>query len=273
MSHDMIDRVRLLAPPAEVSETGRTEQRWKLEHAIAAETALRSPAETPSSGRRCRVPRSHRRAYLAWAAASIVAAAGVAVPLSLGAGSPAVSRANVSGAPVMQIGSYRLRLPSSYRLTSADASGCQPFVVAKSSDSQVVHAANASDKCLYMETLPPYTPSGGGDPDTSSLPDEQKVKVNQYDAQVGTTPPASVGGSAVAETTTLYVEVPVAGGQIQDLVVSAAGLSPTALVTLVAKGLSVGGVPGIAGNTGGNAKSGAAGNSGTSDNTGTATTS
>ena len=273
MNHDMIDRVRLLVPPAEVSETGRTEQRWKLELAIAAETALRSPVVTSSSRRRCRVPRSHRRVYLAGVAASLVAAAGVAVPLSLGAGSPAASHASNSRAPVIQIGSYRLRLPSSYRLTSADASGCQPFVVAKLPDSQVVHAASASEKCLYMETLPPYTPSGGGDPNTSSLPDEQKVQVNQYDAQVGTTPPASVGGSAVAETTTLYVEVPVAGGQIQDLVVSADGLSPTALVTLVAKGLSVGGVPGIAGNTGGDANSGAAGNSGTSGNTGTATTS
>lgn len=225
---------------------------------------------------RRRAPR--RRAYLAGAAAVLVAAAATAIPLSLGGGAP-------STAPVMRLASYRLRLPAHYRLTAAITSDCHPYLLfkpptnpwngkmpgASSFASQVASAASAADGCVFMALLPPYTPTASNpDPEQAALSGAEHVQIGQYQAWVGTTADAAhaaADGDVIARTggltkvlgdeTMLYVEIPLTGGQTEDLVVGSSGLSQADLISLVANGLSaVGGNSGT-GNTGTAGTSGA----------------
>ncbi len=315
MTKNAIEEVRLLAPFVETtSDLGRARQRRKLEDAIAAETTSsrheRSIASSSAAValRARHVPR--RRTYLAGAAAA-VAAVGIAIPLSLRTTVPTATRATKTAGPVMELDSYRLRLPSSYRLTAATTVTCPvPFgfvrpgssptqwvavgtaSTAQSPDyaSQMVAAANAEGSCISIVLAPPYTPTTANpDPDAGVLQNTQSVQVGSYQGRVGTWTLTSEPNSSTVGSSqpALFVEMPVNGGQTQDLVVTADNLSESALVSLVASGLSVTGAapttptapsssttapaPSTTAPTSGN--SGATGNSGTGGNTGTASTS
>lgn len=277
--NDVIDRVRLLAPPFEpTSETERARQRRKLLDAIAVERMEAVAAEAGVSDGRKPLFRQltlvrgsrRRRVHLAAAASALVAAAAAtAIPLSLGAGSPAASRGTKGAAPVMQLASYRLRLPANYRLMAVITSDCHPYLLFKpptnpwngampgpsSFASEVASVASAAGECVFMALLPPYTPTAAiPNPEQVTLSGAEQVQVGQYQAWVGTTTAndaahAPAEGDAIVkpggqtqvlgDETMLYVEIPLAGGQAQDLVVGASGLTQSQLASLVANGLSV----------------------------------
>jgi hypothetical protein len=279
MSTDVIDEVRLLAPPFEpTSELERARQRQKLTDSIAAESGVSSGGKVPLRRRKRRLARggvSRRRAYLAAAAALLVAAAATAIPLSLGGGTS-------SAAPVIQLASYRLRLPANYRLTAAITSDCHPYLLfkpptnpwdgkmpgASSYASQVASAAGTAGGCVFMALLPAYTPTAATpDPEQAVLSGAEQVQVGPYQAWVGTTDATEgpADGYAIIKSgptqdlgdeTMLYVEIPLNGGQTQDLVVGSSSLSQSQLVSLVANGLSA-----VVGNSG-TGNTGTAGTSG-----------
>lgn len=278
MKNDVIDRVRLLAPPVRpASDTARARQRRKLTDAIASESGSPSGARThaaPQSQRLTPDRGLRRRLYLSGAAALLLAAAAVAIPLSLTANGPSSSRGSRRGAPVMQLASYQLRLPPRFRL-SATAT-CHPYLLFKaptakwdgklpgvpSYATRIESAASATGGCVFMAALPPYAPTTATrDPEKAELLDAQQVQIGHYDAWIGAID-ASVATRAPADgavvlkpegprqalgrETMLFVELPLPGGQAQDLVVGSSGLSRSELVSLVSNGLSVAGTAGAA---------------------------
>lgn len=191
-----------------------------------------------------------RRGVLAGAAAVIVAAAGTAIPLSLGGGGSAPAT------PVLQLASYSLRLPTRYHLTSAVTSGCNPMVMWASppgdgggSDATTpdyasgdVAAATAAGGCLSMVLAAPYTPTAS-QPDPEAITSQaEPERVGPYNAYIrtGSLYYLPQTGQYGPVETSLYVEIPLANGEMQDLVVGAEGLSQSQLLALVANGLSVG---------------------------------
>jgi hypothetical protein len=268
MTRDAIEDVRLLAPLAEPpSECGRARQRRKLTNAIAAESmSVRQPRplepESPvvSTGQA-----GHRRIHFAGIAAAAVAAVGVAIPLAIGTHAPAATRVTKRVAPVLKLASYRLRLPSTYRLTSATAPQCPvgvTFSVPESAPttwtggrtgsaspvqtpayaSDMNAAANAEGGCVTMALAPPYTPTPTNpDPEAGTLEDTPPIQIGPYEGRVGTWTSYAKPSGVASQQASLYVEIPIGGGQTQDLVVSANSLSESALVSLVADGLSVAG--------------------------------
>jgi hypothetical protein len=264
MTTNVIEEVRRIAPPVPAtSELGRARQRAKLTDAITVEASFPDREETLApvtgvdSSRKGRVSRGRLHVVSAVVAIAAAAAA-VAIPLSLGSTKPPTERVIESAAPVMALDGYRLRLPSDYRLTAANMSNCSPPGVAFVSPtsgpprtsaspadvpgyaSQTEVAANADGGCLSMVLAPPYTPTGTNpDPEAGTFEVEQPVQVGRYEGRAGAWYSVSKPSGARTEEQSLYVQIPIAGGQVQDLVVSANGLSESELISVVANGLMV----------------------------------
>lgn len=175
-------------------------------------------------------------------------------------GAPAPNTAPSTG-PVLRLAAYRLRLPAGYRLLSAAVSTCPAIGITFSSPSpvpggpvtgsagaadvpryasEVGARANAEGGCVAMLLTPPYSPtSSGSHPEGSTAPGDQTVRVGQFAGRAGssTLVTKSTGSDSTAEW--LDVEIPLAGGQMQDLVVSSTGLSQGQLISLVGEGLSI----------------------------------
>ncbi len=284
MTIDAIEELRRQAPIAETtSEVGRARQRSKLEDAIAAESISSRQGPLASGGAAFSIRTVHtlrQHAYLVGAAAAMVAAAGVAVPLSLATNAPAATRPTTKGgpgikntapivnrtAPVMKLAAYRLRLPATYRLATPKTTACHvpagfPSGVAfvgpstgpagsssasrvqsPSEASQVAAAASADGGCVWMMLAPPYTPTATNpDPEAGSFEANQPVQVGSYEGRAGTWTAVLKPSGTTSQQASLYVEIPLAGDQTQDLVLSSYGLSMSELISLVAKGLSVAG--------------------------------
>lgn len=108
-------------------------------------------------------------------------------------------------------------------------------------ESQMAVAANAQGGCISMVLAPPYTATAADpDPEAGTLESTQPVQVGRYEARAGTWTSVSKPSGVRTEQWSLYIEIPLADGQTQDLVVSSYGLSQNALVTIVANGLTVG---------------------------------
>lgn len=92
-----------------------------------------------------------------------------------------------------------------------------------------------------MVLAPPYTPTAADpDPEAGTLEGSAPVAVGAYEGRVGTWTAVAKPSDATGQGVALFVEIPVGGGQTQDLVVSGYGLSESALISIVANGLSVG---------------------------------
>jgi hypothetical protein len=187
---------------------------------------------------------------------------------------------------VLEVASYRLRLPDKYRLTAATATSTAcpnpvdtlipgstaqhwttlggPTISQASGYSQVVAAANAEGSCIEMVLLPPYSSTSADvDPESAStLRNAQSVSVGPYKGLVGTetlsTMAQGLDGQSPDDSSQqpiLFVEIPLSSGQTQDLAIGAQNLSQSALVSLVASGLteagatSNGGSPAATSNT------------------------
>lgn len=280
MTTDTIEAVRALAPAvATTTEGGRARQRRKLTDAMAAEASALRPervlaprvGDVPIPDRAAR----RRRLSLAGAAAVIVAAAAVALPLALQTSPPSAAHvtntaksdkgaaSHLGAAPVMRLASYRLRLPHNYRLTAASATECPAAGVtfvgpgsssngttASSADvpdyaAQMAVNANAEGGCIFMVLAPPYTPTAADpDPEAGTFESTQPVQVGPYTGRVGSWTSVAKPSGVATQQAALYVQIPLTSGQDRDLVVSANNLSASALVSLVANGLSVTGSSG-----------------------------
>jgi hypothetical protein len=228
----------------------------------------------PASVRHRRPARRMMPAMIATAAAVALAIAGIAATDGYGHASPkavtqprsrtsVATRATKSYGPVIQLASYRLRLPTSYQLTAAATTTCPAPVgwvtpgstpgawVAVGGVSpaqtpgyapQMVAAANAEGGCIFMVLAPAYTPTAADpDPEAGTLDTSQPVQVGPYEGSVGTWTSVAEPSNVSSQQVALYVEIPLAGGQDQDLVVGANNLSESALVSIVANGLTVSG--------------------------------
>jgi hypothetical protein len=236
-------------------------------------TAAAGAAAPPSAFQSSPARHAARRlvpAVVATAVVAGVAVAGVAANDAHGQGhghatSPTVTSQRVTpavkaGGPVMDLASYRLRLPSNYRLTKTTDSSCPVEGVGFSSPShghagassstanvpgyatQLVAAANAEGACLYAVLAPPYTPTAADpDPEAGTYESSPPVQVGPYEGRAGTWTAVAKPSGATSQQAALYVELPVAGGQMQDLAVSSYGLSEPALISLVADGLTTAG--------------------------------
>ena len=223
----------------------------------------------PSSGRPSPLhpsshPRQIRRMVPAMAAiAAAVAVAGVAVADGHGHAPPKVAiqpgrPVTKSAGPVMDLASYRLRLPGDYRLTATAScpvsgvgfmspgpvqAGGQTFQAdVPGYASGMVAAANAEGACLTAVLAPAYTPTAANpDPEAGRFENAPEVQVGPYEGRAGTWTAVAKPSGTASQEAALYVEIPLAGGQTQDLAVSSYGLSESALISLVADGLSVAG--------------------------------
>jgi hypothetical protein len=111
-------------------------------------------------------------------------------------------------------------------------------------------AANAEGGCVFMVLAPPYTPTAANpDPESGSFENTPPVQVGSYEGRVGTWTYYPKPSDVATQESALYVEIPVGGGQEQDLAVSSYNLSEGALVSLVANGLSIAGPSPASGNT------------------------
>lgn len=221
-------------------------------------------ATNPATG--ARIGRPAVRVGFALAALGVAAALGVFVTRTgdtgpAERGGVSAPKTSHSTGPVLQLAAYRLRLPAGYRLLSAAASACPAIGVTFSSPSpapggpvtgsagaadvpryasEVGIRANAEGGCVAMLLAPPYSPTSSvPDPEEGTAPGDQTVQVGQFTGRVGssTLVTKSTGSDSTAEW--LDVEIPLAGGQVQDLVVSSTGLSQGQLISLVAQGLSI----------------------------------
>lgn len=266
MRSDIVDQVRQLAP--DVGPTGadaRVTQRAKLADAIARSTHDTHEARAAEIGHRDATrPASPRRRAMAISLAAVAVfgtAIAIVIPALLGAGhAPRVGASR--GAPVvMELASVRLRLPSSYRLDATPARNCPvggvgfaaPSGTTSSSvgtTSTSAHeptyapamqaAATAQGGCVFMVLAPPYTPTTADpDPESGTFEGTPPVQVGPYEGRVGTWETVAKPSGTATVQAVLFVELPAAHDQHRDLVVSANGLSISALVSLVANGLTV----------------------------------
>jgi hypothetical protein len=100
-------------------------------------------------------------------------------------------------------------------------------------------AANAEGGWISMVLAPPYTPTAANpDPESGTFEDHTPVQVGPYVGHAGTWTTFAKPSGTASEQAGLYVQIPLADGQAQDLVVSANDLSTSQLVALVGSGLT-----------------------------------
>lgn len=93
-----------------------------------------------------------------------------------------------------------------------------------------------------MALTQPYTPTAANpDPDSGTFESQSPIPVGPYEGRAGTWTGYDKPSDAPVTNAALYVQIPLSGGQAQDLAGSGYGLSVAALVTLVAEGISVSG--------------------------------
>jgi hypothetical protein len=243
---------------------------------VAAGSTIRPPtplieADLGRGRAAARRRRARRRAGAGLVAVtSVAAAAAVVVAAAQPAQHPSrpgpLSGPAHGTAPVMHLAAYSLRLPSSYLLTAATTSDCpalgvtysrpastasgsghtgaRPATTASRADVPqyaplVATQAHAEGGCIVMALAPPYTPTAADpDPETAGLVGAQAVQVGHYEGRAGTSTLYAKPSDARSTLEWLYVEIPLADGQHQDLVVSGYRLSRSALISLVANGLT-----------------------------------
>jgi hypothetical protein len=182
--------------------------------------------------------RTVRRRRLAGALGLVIVFAGIGVPLGLVRAAGGASR---PGDVVLRLDPYTLRLPGQYHPAAVSSAPCGPQqggshpgpaapAGSPAADPMATAAAVASGACLVMLLTSPFIPGTHGDPNVSR--GARPVTLGQYDAWLIPRGYWRSGG------TTLVIEKAEPGGRLQDLVITSAGLSQSAMLSLVSAGLS-----------------------------------
>ncbi|HEY5399300.1 MAG TPA: hypothetical protein VIL16_28350 [Trebonia sp.] len=219
-----------------------------------------------SSARRRRARRGAGACTVLTAAAATIAVVALAQPAHHPNHPQPISNATNGAAPVMRLASYSLRLPRDYRLTAEATSDCPPLDVAfmRPEPTAPMHPADRATAtasradvpqyasldatqahprggCIGMVLAPPYTPTAAStDPESAGLAGARAVLVGRYAGRAGSSTLFAQPSDVRSTLEWLYVEIPLADGQHQDLVVSSTGLSQSSLIALIANGLTVG---------------------------------
>jgi hypothetical protein len=186
--------------------------------------------------------RGSRRRRVVGAIGLVVAFVGIGVPAGLA--SAAGGAPSGSSTVALHLASYTLRLPGGWRLADGRAGPCAAAGAASGASSHspspspspggglaTAMAMASSGGCVLMLLTSPFSPGGAGDPNIPR--GARKVPLGRYQAWG-----ISSGYSRSSGETGLVIEGPAPGGQIQDLVIGASGLSQAALVSLVSANLS-----------------------------------
>ena len=143
--------------------------------------------------------------------------AGIGVPIGIAGASGGTSAR--SGPVALRLGSYTLTLPDRYHLSDTRTAPCSA-VPGPRPDTATVAAAASSGACVLMFLTPPYSPRRA-DPNVPR--GAREVTVGQHRAWLA---PRGAGAGLLIQQ-----------GD-RDLVIGAAGLSQSGLVSLVTEGLS-----------------------------------
>ena len=180
--------------------------------------------------------RAGRRRRVAGAVGLAIVSVGVGVSLGL-TRAPGTSR---PGHVPLRLAPYTLELPDQYRAVAASSAPCGPGnggnhpgpapTENPASERVAMAAAVESGACLVMLLTSPFVSSTRGDP---NLPrDARPLTLGHYHGWLIPNGYWRPGG------TTVVIERAEPGGRLQDLVITSAGLSPPAMVSLVSAGLS-----------------------------------
>jgi hypothetical protein len=171
--------------------------------------------------------RKGRRRRFAGVVGLFVVFAGIGVPVGIASTSGGASdgAAARSGPVSLRLGSYTLTLPRQYHLSDAKTAPC-----ATGAGAVQETAAVASGVCVLMFFMPPASPGQAG----QDVPrGAREVTVGRYRAWLAPSGYVPSGEGPAPVPTALVIE-----GDGQDLVISASGLSRSALVSLVSSGLA-----------------------------------
>lgn len=200
--------------------------------------------------RHARQRRRSRAATGAAALAAVTAVAGLVIALTVG-GTAAARR------PQLTLASFKLRLPARAHVLAPGSHVCLPAIVmypsttlpsggpANPSEPKVVSAATGDGGCVSILLTAPFTAGSADAPTPFNDADTHPVHIAGYDGTIGTATwtggNMTYNGIAIPDGTTqseLTLQVPVAGGQMEDLMFAAEGLSQQQLVSIVSSGLS-----------------------------------
>jgi hypothetical protein len=200
--------------------------------------------------RHARRLRRSRAAQSAGAVAAVMAVAGLILALTAG-GTAASHR------PQLTLASFQLRLPARSHVLAPGSHVCLPAIVSYPSTStpsggpanptepKVVSAATGDGGCVSILLTAPFTPGSDNAPTPFNDANPTPVTISGYAGTIGTATwqggDMSYDGLPIPDGTTqseLTLQVPVAGGQVEDLVFAAERLSRQQLVSIVSSGLS-----------------------------------
>jgi hypothetical protein len=191
-----------------------------------------------------------RAAQGAVALAGVIAVAGLVVALSTG-GTAAPQRAQLT------LASFKLQLPPRSHVLAPGSHVCLPAIVnypstnvpsggpANPTEPKVVSAATGDGGCVSILLTAPFTPGSANAPTPFNDRNPTPVTISGFHGTIGTATWQGGGmtydGISIPDGTTqseLTLQVPAAGGQVEDLVFAAEGLSHQQLVSIVSSGLS-----------------------------------
>jgi len=184
------------------------------------------------------------RRRVAGAVGLVIVFAGIGVPLGLARGFGGTSR---PGHVLLHLDAYTLQLPGQYHpVAVSSAAACGPANggshpgparpgnpaggPASQADPGAMAAAVASGACLVMLFTSPFKPGTAADPKLQR--GARPVSLGDYDAWLIPHGYWRAGGA------TIVIERAEPDGRHQDLVITSAGLSQSAMVSLVSAGLS-----------------------------------
>jgi len=204
---------------------------FNLRAALASELSDVLPDDQLAGAIIARHRAGRRRHRVAGAVGLVIVFAGVAV--SLGLRAPGASR---PGHVPLRLAPYTLELPGQYHSVPVRSASCGPANggihpgLSSTGNPAAMTAAIASGACLVMLLTSPFTPGTRGGP---SLPrDARPVALGQYRGWLIPRGWWQPGGA------TVVVERAEPGGRLQDLIITSAGLSQPAMLSLVSAGLS-----------------------------------
>jgi hypothetical protein len=188
--------------------------------------------------------RHRRRAVSLTSVAAVAVSLAIVLPLALSG--TAVSNQGKAN-DFARLASYRFHLPHQFHLVDTSApSHCWAVAVTQApfsdttapigptpfTNEAIANGAASQGSCVAMAITSSYVMSGSGT-DPYEVSGAQSILINSYNAWTVTTTGWN-GLSAVD----LGVQIPLGGGEYQDVVIGSLGLTLNAVETIVASGLS-----------------------------------